>query len=59
MNILDESFNGMPHSEMYRSWVMPELFPGQPQARLSNWSKDDLEMYVGGEYAPGYRKSAA
>jgi hypothetical protein len=50
-NIFDGSFNGAGRSEMYRSWVTPELFPGQPQPRLENWSPDDLVAYCGGEYA--------
>lgn len=50
MNIFDPSFNGMPRSELYRSQVTPELFPHELPMRLENWSQDDLEMYVGGEY---------
>lgn len=53
-NLLDPTFNGMPGSEMYRAEVFPELFPHQKPMRLENWSQDDLEMYVGGRFTPGY-----
>lgn len=56
-NIFDGTFNGMGASEMYRSWVMPELFQG-PLPILENWPEDDLVAYVGGEYAKAaYAKS--
>lgn len=51
VDIFDGAFNGMGAVAMYRSWVIPESFPNQPQALLQNWSQEDLEMYVGGEYA--------
>jgi len=44
LNIFDPEFSGL---EMYRAWVMPEMYPNQPQPRLENWSKEDLEMYCG------------
>ncbi|WP_228798435.1 hypothetical protein [Nocardia cyriacigeorgica] len=44
LNVFDPEFSGL---EMYRAWVMPELYPNQPQPRLENWSKEDLEMYCG------------
>lgn len=50
-NIFDPWFNGSPRSEMYRGWLLPELFPGQPLPLLGNWPQDDLEMYIGGPYA--------
>ncbi|ABE67373.1 hypothetical protein PBI_CHE12_54 [Mycobacterium phage Che12] len=53
-NLLDPTFNGMPGSEMYRAEVFPELFPHQKPMRLENWSQDDLELYVGGAFTPGY-----
>ncbi|AOQ28170.1 hypothetical protein SEA_DUDELITTLE_52 [Mycobacterium phage DudeLittle] len=56
-NIMDPTFNGMPGSEMYRGEVFPELFPG-PRMRLENWPQEDLEMYVGGIFTPGYGKRA-
>lgn len=43
-NIFDGLFSGF---DMYRAWVIPELYPHEPQPRLENWSKDDLEMYCG------------
>lgn len=51
---MDPEFNGMPASEMYRSQLFPELFPHQKQMLLENWSQDDLEMFVGGVFTPGY-----
>ena len=53
MNIMDPVFNGMGRSELYRAQVFPELFPHEPPMMLNNWSKDDLEMYCGGEFAKG------
>ncbi|BBX09448.1 hypothetical protein [Mycolicibacterium aichiense] len=52
--LFDGEFNGMAGSEMYRAEVFPELFPHQPPMLLENWSQDDLEMYVGGCFTPGY-----
>ena len=57
-NLLDPIFNGMPRSEMYRSHVFPELFPHEPKMQIHNWPLDDLEMYVGGEFTPGYEKES-
>lgn len=59
ISVFDPTFNGDPHSEMYRSWVLPELFPGQPRALLENWSQQDLEMFVGGPHTPGYASESA
>jgi hypothetical protein len=53
-NLLDALFNGMGGSEMYRAQIFPELWPNEPQMMLDNWSIDDLEMYVGGKFTPGY-----
>ena len=53
-NLLDSLFNGMPGSEMYRAQIFPELFPHQRDMQLVNWPLDDLEMYVGGKFTPGY-----
>ena len=53
-NLLDSTFNGMPASEFYRAQVFPELFPHEKTMMLENWSQDDLEMYVGGVFTPGY-----
>ncbi|NQE88087.1 hypothetical protein [Nocardia terpenica] len=46
-SLLDSTFNGMGAGEMYRAWTAPGVFPDQPQPRLENWPKDDLEMYCG------------
>lgn len=46
-SIFDSGMNGLPRSEMYRAWVVPELFPKEQQPRLENWSDDDLEAYCG------------
>lgn len=43
-NIFDSLFTGF---DMYRSWVIPEMYPNERRARIENWSKDDLEMYCG------------
>ena len=53
-SIFDGAFNGMPGSEMYRAEVAPEMFPDQKRMMLENWSSDDLEMYCGGVFTPGY-----
>ncbi len=47
LNIFDTLFNGMPHSEMYRSWVDPVCFPAQPECTLQNWSYEDVLDYCG------------
>lgn len=46
-NIFDETFNGMPRSEMYRAWMISDLFPNERQPVLSNWHPEDLEAYCG------------
>lgn len=38
------------HGDMYKAWVAPDAFPGQPQPRLSNWNEEDLTAYCGGQY---------
>ena len=53
-NLLDSTFNGMPRSELYRAQLFPELWPHEKEMMLENWSQDDLEMYVGGIFTPGY-----
>lgn len=50
-NIFDSRFNGIAHSDMYREWALPGMFPKERQPVLSNWSDDDLAMYCGGAYA--------
>lgn len=52
-NIMDPDFNG-PGSELYRAELFPDLFPHTPTMRLENWAQQDLEMYVGGMFTPGY-----
>lgn len=54
MNLFDGQFNGMPHSEMYRAEIFPELFPHEKPMRVENWSPQDREMYCGGQYTVGY-----
>lgn len=46
-SIFDPGFSQVPHSEMYRAWVHPDLFPGEPQPRLNNWPDEDLEAFCG------------
>ena len=55
-SILDPEFNGMGGSELYRSQVVPEAFPHVRPFRLDNWPLQDLEMFCGGVYTPGYRR---
>ncbi|WP_066904067.1 hypothetical protein [Mycolicibacterium houstonense] len=61
IDIFDPAFNGMAGVQMYRSWVIPESSTKQqPQPLLANWSPEDLGMYVGSQWTPGYnRKEAA
>lgn len=54
MNIFDGAFNGLARSEMYRAQMVPDLFPHEKPMAIENWSQDDLEMYVGGVFTPGY-----
>lgn len=54
LNLLDPMFNGMGRSEMYRAELFPDLFPHEKPMLIGNWSWDDLEMYVGGVFTPGY-----
>jgi hypothetical protein len=56
INIMDPLFNGMGGSELYRSELFPELWPHQKRMLIENWSRDDLEQYVGGVFTPGYGK---
>ncbi|ANA87192.1 hypothetical protein SEA_SWITZERLAND_58 [Gordonia phage Switzerland] len=58
-NLFDGTFNGMSGSELYRAELAPDLFPDQRPMMLHNWPEDDLEMYVGGAFTPGYGKRAA
>ena len=55
--LFDPEFNGMPGSELYRSEVVPDLFPGQKPMMLENWPQQDLEMYCGGVFTPGYGRN--
>ncbi|AHG23835.1 hypothetical protein CH25_gp51 [Mycobacterium phage EagleEye] len=54
LSVFDPTFNGMPGSELYRAEVVPDLFPHQKLMMLENWPQDDLEMYCGGVFTPGY-----
>lgn len=46
-SIFSPGLNGMPGIDMYRAWVVPDLFPDQKQPRLENWSAEDLEAFCG------------
>lgn len=46
-HLFDSLFNDMSGIDMYRSWVIPGLYPDQPKPCLQNWSVEDLEMYCG------------
>lgn len=39
------------HTEMYQAWAAPDLKPGQPQPRVSNWHPEDRIVYCGGDFA--------
>jgi len=54
VNIMDSTFNGMGGSEFYRAQVFPELFPHEKPMMLENWDQQELEMYCGGIFTPGY-----
>jgi hypothetical protein len=58
-NLFDDSFNGSPRSQMYRAELTPDLFPHEKPMRMENWSQDDLEMYVGGVFTPGWGQKVA
>lgn len=45
--IFDPEYSSMAHADTYRAWVLPELYPEEPQARLENWNRSDLESYCG------------
>lgn len=45
--IFDGTFNGMGAGQMYRAWVVPDLYPEERQPRLENWPAEDLEAYCG------------
>lgn len=47
MHIFDGLLNGMPRIDMYRAWVIPELYPDERQPRLENWLESDREAYCG------------
>ncbi|QJD50152.1 hypothetical protein SEA_DANFORTH_49 [Mycobacterium phage Danforth] len=49
-HLLDSTFNGMGGSELYRRELVPDAFPHQKPMLIDNWSDEDREMYVGGEY---------
>jgi hypothetical protein len=55
VNIMDQIFNRMGRSEMYRGEVFPELFPHQKRMLIELWSVEDREMYCGGMYTKGYK----
>jgi hypothetical protein len=54
-NIMDELFNGLPGSELYRALVFKNLFPHEKPMLIGNWSKQDREMFCGGEFTKGYK----
>lgn len=46
-HLFDAKFNGMPRSEMYRSWLVPDLFPHERPAMIQHWSAEEREAYCG------------
>lgn len=53
-HLLDGTFNGMGGSELYRRELLPDLFPHRKPMLIDNWSEQDREMYVGGEFTKGH-----
>jgi hypothetical protein len=47
MNIMDELFNGMGRSELYRACLFPDIFKHEKPMLINNWSRVDLEMFCG------------
>jgi hypothetical protein len=43
-------------TDMYRAQVFPELYPNEKPMLVGNWSREDQEVYCGGDYTPGYRR---
>lgn len=54
LNIIDNIFNGMGRSEMYRAQVFPELFPHEQPMLIEQWNAQDREMFCGGIYTKGH-----
>lgn len=50
VSIFDAVLNGGGRMEMYRYWLVPDLFPHEKPALVENWSEEDREMYCGGEF---------
>lgn len=48
-NIFDIGAVGVRH-DMYKAWVVPDLYPNEPQPVLKNWHPEDLAAFCGGEY---------
>ncbi|WP_280485406.1 hypothetical protein [Nocardia cyriacigeorgica] len=44
-SIFDSEWNGIPGIDMYRSWVVPELYPDERPARIENWHEDERADY--------------
>ncbi|MGW3992189.1 hypothetical protein ACWEF6_01755 [Amycolatopsis sp. NPDC004772] len=53
MNNLFE-IDKLVRQDLYRSYVMPELYPDERPAMVGNWSAEDREAYCGGEWTRGY-----
>lgn len=45
--IFDPEFSSLVHSDMYRAWVHPDVFPRERQPVLQNWGEDELEEFCG------------
>lgn len=57
--IFDGLFNGMGGGELYRSYVIPELYPSHqkaPQPRLENWDPEEIAIWIHGSGDPTITK---
>lgn len=45
-DVFSGALNNAPRIDMYRHWVYDDMYPDEPDARLENWSDDDLEHYT-------------
>lgn len=46
-SVFSPSFSGAARAEMYRAWVIPDMYPDERQPRLENWTAEDREAFCG------------
>lgn len=46
-SLFDSTFNGAGRIEMYRRWMVPDLYPHELDPVLNNWSDEEKELYCG------------